>query len=223
MTTLSPVSNSGPIPQVQAAAQASDRSTLASDFETFLEMLTVQARYQDPLDPISSSDYAAQLAQFSMVEQQVFTNEQLAAFGSALGGSAITSLANWVGMEARAATSARFDGSPITILPAVAPNADRAQLVIYNDFGSEVGRREIPTTSSAYTWDGRDGTGQLSGRGSYQFSVESFVNGELTASEPAQVYARIVEAQIEGDQTLLKLDSGATVSTSQVTALRKPE
>ena len=49
----------------------SSTSALTSDFETFLKMLTTQARYQDPLEPLDSQEYASQLAQFSMVEQQV--------------------------------------------------------------------------------------------------------------------------------------------------------
>ena len=44
-------------------------SAVTSDFETFLNMLTAQAKDQDPLEPIDSTEYAAQLAQFSMVEQ----------------------------------------------------------------------------------------------------------------------------------------------------------
>ena len=61
-----------------ATLPSSEASTvLSSDFETFLKMLTAQAQYQDPLEPIDSSEYAAQLAQFSMVEQQVLANDRL--------------------------------------------------------------------------------------------------------------------------------------------------
>ena len=68
------------------APQPARTAALSSDFETFLQMLTVQARYQDPLEPLSSSDYAAQLAQFSMVEQQVLTNDQLGNLAGLIGG-----------------------------------------------------------------------------------------------------------------------------------------
>ena len=51
---------------------------LTSDFDMFLLMLTAQARYRDPLEPIDSSEYTAQLAQFSMIEQQVLTDDTLA-------------------------------------------------------------------------------------------------------------------------------------------------
>ena len=60
-------------------------------------MLTAQARNQDPLEPMDSSEYASQLAQFSMVEQQVFTNDQLTGLANVLGGNAMSTMANWVG------------------------------------------------------------------------------------------------------------------------------
>ena len=63
---------------------ADQSSVLSSDFETFIRMLTTQAKYQDPLEPIDSSEYAAQLAQFSMVEQQVKSNDILAQLATCL-------------------------------------------------------------------------------------------------------------------------------------------
>ena len=60
-----------------SVSSSARQSALTSDFDTFLKMLTAQAKYQDPLEPLDSTEYAAQLAQFSMVEQQVQTNEQL--------------------------------------------------------------------------------------------------------------------------------------------------
>ena len=93
--------------QRAVAAQAQTKAVLSSDFETFLKMLTAQARFQDPLEPIDSSEYAAQLAQFSMVEQQVLSNDLLAQLGAQLGNGAIGQMASWIGMEAR--TSAPAD------------------------------------------------------------------------------------------------------------------
>ncbi|MEM9127629.1 MAG: flagellar hook capping FlgD N-terminal domain-containing protein, partial [Pseudomonadota bacterium] len=80
-----------PATSAQATTQAQPTSTpqanaLTSDFETFLLMLTAQARNQDPLEPLDSSQYASQLAQFSMVEQQVQTNDLLSSLSNALGG-----------------------------------------------------------------------------------------------------------------------------------------
>src|SRR5262245_53941482 len=54
-----------------------DRTTLADNFDTFLVLLTAQIQNQDPLSPMDSTQFTQQLVQFSQVEQQIRTNEQL--------------------------------------------------------------------------------------------------------------------------------------------------
>src|SRR5690606_25523957 len=95
-----------------------------SDFETFLVMLTTQMQNQDPLNPIQSSDYAAQLATFSGVEQQVKTNTLLESLSTQLGLSGMAQMAAWVGMEARVTAPVLFEGTPLTLYPAPADGTD---------------------------------------------------------------------------------------------------
>jgi flagellar basal-body rod modification protein FlgD len=129
-------------------------SVLSSDFETFIKMLTMQAKYQDPLEPIDSSEYAAQLAQFSMVEQQVQSNELLAHLTEQLGGSNMAGMANWIGMEARTAAPTYFDGAPITVAPTIPIGADEVFLVVYDDDGAQVQRQALPTSNEPFLWAG---------------------------------------------------------------------
>ncbi len=56
----------------------SGKTEAGTDFQTFLTLLTTQLRNQDPLKPMDSTQFVAQLASFSAVEQQVRTNEKLA-------------------------------------------------------------------------------------------------------------------------------------------------
>ncbi|MHA6264173.1 flagellar hook capping FlgD N-terminal domain-containing protein [Arenibacterium sp. CAU 1754] len=196
--------------------------TLSSDFETFLKMLTAQARYQDPLEPIDSTEYAAQLAQFSMVEQQVQTNDTLTALFGQLGGQTAASLSAWVGMEARAVTPMRFDGSPITISPNPAAISDSAFLVVKDDSGVEVQRLSIPVSADPMEWAGVDDSGAPFASGTYSFHIESYKNDEMILSDPAAVYARVTEAQIEGANVILILEGGQAVLSTSVTALREP-
>lgn len=54
------------------AMQASKTTTSANDSldkDAFLQLLVTQMQYQDPLDPQDNSEYVAQLAQFSSLEQ----------------------------------------------------------------------------------------------------------------------------------------------------------
>lgn len=108
---------------------------MTTDFKVFLKMLTAQARYQNPLEPIDSTEYASQLAQFSMVEQQVKTNDALGAMIGQMGSNNMAALASWVGMDARAVTPAYFDGSPVTVSPNPASVSDRVELAVLDENG----------------------------------------------------------------------------------------
>lgn len=52
---------------VNSVTNSKNNSTL--DKDAFLKLLVTQMQYQDPLEPTSNTEYMAQLAQFSTVEQ----------------------------------------------------------------------------------------------------------------------------------------------------------
>ncbi|WP_282061336.1 flagellar hook capping FlgD N-terminal domain-containing protein [Roseobacter litoralis] len=202
-------------------AQASNSAALSSDFETFLKMLTAQARFQDPLEPIDSSEYAAQLAQFSMVEQQVLSNDLLTELGAQLGSNSIGQMAAWIGMEARTTAPVAFDGSPITVLPKSEAGADEAYLVAYGPDGSEVQRQAITPGTDPIEWFGLDDNGTALPIGNYSFVVESRAVGQAIGTSPAETYSRITEARREGTDTVFILNGGSPVSAADVSALRE--
>ncbi len=201
---------------------ASGNSVLSSDFEVFLQMLTAQAKYQDPLEPIDSSEYAAQLAQFSMVEQQVTTNDLMEQMLSALGANDMASAANWIGMEALIQGPAKYDGDPVTIAPNPPIAADEVTLIVTNAQGSEVQRLAMPLGAEPYVWDGRKADGTALPYGEYSFQIESKANGEILVTEPALSYSRVTEARIDNGATLLVLDSGYMIFADNVAGLREP-
>ena len=52
-----------------------DRLAIADNFDTFLTLLTTQLRHQNPLDPLDTNDFTAQLVQFTQVEQTIKQND----------------------------------------------------------------------------------------------------------------------------------------------------
>ncbi len=221
---ISPTTSSTPATNTPAPApaEAPSNSVLSSDFETFLQMLTAQARYQDPLEPIDSSEYAAQLAQFSMVEQQVMSNDLLTALMTQLGASNMGQMAGVIGMEARTTAPVQFDGTSITVAPNPAAVADQVFLVTYDGNGEEVQRQSIPVSADPIEWEGLDANGQPLPTGTYSFGVESYADGELLMIEPAEAYGRVTEARTQDGQSILMLEGGSMVLTSDVNGLREP-
>ncbi|MGR3662200.1 MAG: flagellar hook capping FlgD N-terminal domain-containing protein [Paracoccaceae bacterium] len=205
----------------QSATKTPTKPTsLTSDFDSFIKMLTAQAKYQDPLDPIDSTEFASQLAQFSMVEQQVQTNELLTALYGLTGTSNMASLAGWVGMEARAYTPMYFDGNPIEISPNPYLFADEVFLVVTDENGTEIQRKQIAVSSESISWLGLSDNGDLIDHGIYNFTIESYQEDELVLAEPAGVYGRIVEAQVLAGEVVLILQGGQSILATSVTALR---
>lgn len=70
MTSVPPVGTS-----TQNATSSFGPQTV--DYESFLRLLVAQMKNQDPTAPMESTDYVAQLATFSQVEQSVQINSKL--------------------------------------------------------------------------------------------------------------------------------------------------
>lgn len=211
--------NATAVPMVLPAPNSTSGTSGQSDFETFLVMLTTQLKHQDPLNPMEATDFAVQLATFSGVEQQVRTNQLLEGMMSQ---TALAELAGLVGMTARAAVPAQFDGSAITLSVQFPPGTDAAQLVVRNALGGEVDRVALDLARSAHDWRGLGADGMPLPDGLYSFEIASYADGALFATAPAEVYAPVVEARRDGSSTTLVLAGGVEVDAGAVTALRAP-
>lgn len=220
---IAPTNTTATIPGLPTPNSSVGTTTaLSSDFETFLKMLTAQARFQDPMEPLDSSQYAAQLAQFSMVEQQVLSNDLLTALSTQLGAGNMTQLAGFIGMEARSIAATPFDGNPIPINLNPAAEADKAILVVRDAEGVEVQRVAIPVAAGPVEWAGATDDGVPFPDGLYSFEVESSAKGEVLLTDPVATYTRITEARMQDGEAILILEGGSAISASEITGLREP-
>ena len=158
--------------------------------DAFLTMMVAQLRNQDPLSPMDGTDFTAQLAQFSSLEQQLTTNTNLEAIlGELKTSSDETNLFNYIGKNITS------DGNPVTVRNGevvaggqfTLEEASTIDVVVYNSEGSAV-----RVLSSSYEligegtydieWDGRDESGFKVGNGEYTYDViAKNVDGEYTS------------------------------------------
>ena len=224
---LTPISqsSSGSAASTAAGAASGDaaKSSFSNgDFETFLRMLTTQIRNQDPLNPMEGSDFAVQLATFSGVEQQAYTNKLLTQMMQQSGGSGLADLAGWIGKEARSTAPVAFRDAPLTLEINPDARADSVQLVTRDANGREILREEIGPGAGQVAWLGRDAMGDKLPDGTYAFTLESWADGSMIEQTPVEVYGRVIEAETTQDGVNLILDGGGAVLASEVTGLREP-
>ena len=218
-TSTPPTTTTPPITTTPATTAAAK----SSDYSTFLKMLTAQIKNQDPLNPMSSDNFASQLATFSAVEQQTKTNDLLTQQLAQNTQSSMAQMVGWVGKEARVAAPVSFDGaSPITLSPNPAVYADRTVLVAMDAAGTEVSRTEIPVSSADYHWLGLDSDGNPLSGGIYSLSLESYQGDKLLGSTAVEHFGMVQEIRSNGAGTTALFDGGVEVSTALITALRQP-
>lgn len=75
MTTVAGISSAQS--QADSAAQSTVIKKETLDYDSFLKLLVAQMQNQDPLKPMDSTEYVAQLATFSNVEQGLKMNTKL--------------------------------------------------------------------------------------------------------------------------------------------------
>lgn len=81
------------------SAATNSQTKLAADFDQFLTLLTTQLQFQDPLDPMDSSQFTEQLVSFTQVEQSITTNKNLEMLISQTQNAAMSNAVGYLGTE----------------------------------------------------------------------------------------------------------------------------
>jgi len=168
---------------------ASSRSRLASSEETFLALLTTQLKNQDPLSPLDSNEFTAQIVQMTGVEQQLMTNDLLKMLvGMSDGG--LSGAVNLIGKAVTAETSQAVlaDGEAAWTYD-LDRNATSVKYEIVNSAGSTVWSRtdaSVAAGENSLDWNGVTSAGnKLADGGAYTLKITaSGSGGETIAATP---------------------------------------
>lgn len=202
------------------ASGSADAGTISADFETFLRLLTTQMQHQDPLNPMESTEFASQLAQFSGVEQQVRSNDLLTGLQRGLATLGMGQLGGWIGMEARAEMPVNFDGQEVSLSAAPHALADRVELIVRNERGEIVQELPLVPGQDRVTWTGTGTDGSAVLPGLYSFATRSWSGAEMLEERGAMVYATVAEAALVDGEIWLTMQDGVSIPSGDVMGLR---
>lgn len=215
-----------------ATAQSQPQASLAQQQaelgkQDFLKLLTTQLKAQDPMSPMKGQEFAAQLAQFSSLEQLLNINETLGSQNDSNGllASRLNSsiAADFLGKEVQAAGNAlqwTGEGEVPLSFDLGGPASDVA-LTIRDATGRPVFKQTMGGLSAGFhefAWDGTNADGEEVARGNYTFSVEATdSNGTAIEASPYQngTVDRVTFG--EGEPTLWV--NGSQIPLSQVRSL----
>lgn len=156
--------------QLPQSANGTSAANSTLNENDFFQLLTAQLENQDPLNPLSASDFAAELAQFSTAigvqqlqsTQTSYGNMQL----SSLIGKNVAVTGNTLSLQNGTATGAyNLSGAASDVLVTVSDSTGNQLQVI------DLGAQQAGTQT--FTWNGQAKDGSTEPAGTYQFTVSA--------------------------------------------------
>jgi len=175
--------------QTAASQTASSQQQLATNMNTFLELLTAQLQHQDPLDPMDTSQFTNQLVLFAQVQQQIDINQNLESMMGSQNDAALASSANYIGTGVTAVSSSLpLQNSDATFYYTTPSDAQSVNVVITDSAGNIVETMNGSAAAGTHsgTWDGANITGGKEPDGTYNLTVTATgTNGSTTQLDTA--------------------------------------
>ena len=206
--------------QIISAADSSGKK-LAKEFDNFLILLTTQLQNQDPLEPLDSNEFTAQLVRFTNVEQAIAQNKKLEQLVELLQASGGAAGVNYLGknIEAIGSEADLNDGQALWSYELSKPS--EATTVLVKDSGGNVVFSTTGNTSTlkqGFVWDGKTTGGFDSPDGVYD--IEVVATDIKGAAIPVQttVGGVVTGVEILDGQQMLAI-GGAKVSINNVLAV----
>ena len=216
MTIEAITSNSG----ATAIAQATATGGGALGRDEFLTLLVAQLKNQDPLNPLESHDFTAQMAQFSSLEQLFDVNKSLAGIQEAIAAGESDSALDYIGKEVKAAGNTLYkSGDSLDQGSYYIENGASVVVSILDETGKEIRRIDAGYQEAGehdFVWDGKDESGFSVGDGIYTYAIsardiqgmdvytETYSKGKVTgvSNQYAVPYLVIGERLLEPENVL---------------------
>ena len=165
---------SAPTSTSTGSTSSGDAALLGSNLNTFLTLLTTQLKNQDPTSPMDPNQFTQQLVEFSAVEQQINTNNNLKTLISLQTSSEAISALPMVGKTIQYNEStAPLSNGQASFTYTLPTDATAANLLVEDANGNIVYQTTAATSagSHSFLWNGQNAAGTTSPDGAYSLAV----------------------------------------------------
>ena len=204
------------------------RTSLATNEQTFLKLLTTQLKNQDPLSPTDTTQMTAQITSMTGVEQQLVTNDLLAALVGMNTGSGLSEAVGMMDKLVTAETStSTLKDKEATFVYNQAGAASKVKIEVTNAAGKVVrtiNPDDLKSGDHTLKWDGKDDSGaQLEDGGVYSIKVTATgADGKaITTKSAGRIQGIVTAIDNATGQTMLTIN-GKQVALDAVIGVTNP-
>lgn len=209
-------------------AETSLNTTSTNDLgrEDFLTLLVAQLEHQDPLNPLESTEFTSQLAQYSSLEQLFNANQNLELISSGQEEASKLQALDFIGKEivAEGENLLLEHGETSMGIFNLDEVADCSVLITDANgyYVREMSLGYLEPGAHDFEWDGRDDSGNMQEAGIYNFEITAVTEDEQILSVNKLITGKITGVDLEGDSPILYV-GGIPISLSQVVDIILPE
>jgi flagellar basal-body rod modification protein FlgD len=178
--------------------------------DAFMQLLISQMAYQNPLEPMENTEFIAQLAEFSALEQQQNIASAIELLALSQTASTNSQMVNLIGKRVLVPGSQlTLDGeNPASVHFDLEGDAAPSELVIKNQNGDVVRRVQITdfkVGQNEIVFDGNDESGNPLEKGNYSYEIVGLDGGSV---EGLTTYSNLLVDAVafSGTSILLKSD-----------------
>jgi flagellar basal-body rod modification protein FlgD len=191
------------------SAGAIQGATKESPKETFLTLLVAQLQHQDPLAPQDNTQFTAQLAQFTSLEQLQNMNTNLSALMSAQTITNNLQAATLLGKEVQAQNDkvqVQKQGGATPFHYSLVTDSAKVQIDVLDQSGNTVRTIQAGAQkagSQNLAWNGKDTQGKALPEGAYHFKVTAQDKAGKPVAVDASLKGTVDEVAYDGKQPYL--------------------
>jgi flagellar basal-body rod modification protein FlgD len=202
---------------------ATDAGTLASNFNTFLTLLTTQLKNQNPLDPLDTNQFTQQLVQFASVEQQMKTNTSLTSLIAIEQSAQTTAAMAYLGSTATVdgSTAALKSGSAKWTFQADKPSTGTISISDSTGNLAYSGSFALNAGTQNFGWDGRGNNGTQWPDGNYKMTVTGKDASGNTVAVSTQVSGVVDSVDLTSTPPTLSI-GGTSYTTDKIKSVVRP-
>jgi flagellar basal-body rod modification protein FlgD len=187
--------------------------------DEFMKMLIAQLQNQDPLNPMDGKDFAAQLAQFSSLEQLNNLNTTMSSLPTYLKSFSNAQMVSMIGNDAIAKGNIiNVSGATTNIVYSLPSDIQSGIIKIYDESGMLVGTAQIgsqKTGINSISWN----TSKVN-IGKYTFEISAVDKNGATVAANTLISGKVTGAAFKDNEAYLTIN-GQEVAFSNVIAINK--